>query len=539
MKHVSYLRKKEVCILQDPDTIYFNGDIHTLDAIDSVHEAVAIKGQTILAVGSDDSMLRLKTKETNLIDLKGKTVLPGFIDAHIHLFSLGFNLSYVNCHRNSIEEVVQAIQQRAKATKCEDEWIIGWGFDESIYKEGRKLSKWDLQDIKNPVYITRYCLHEAVINEVALSKLNITEDTFVHGGLIERTETGEATGLLVEKATHIVENVLPPHTYEQMREAIELANQYLLERGITSIHDAGLGFLMDPNQEFAVLKDMSDLGSIQVKMYVMVLAEYYQEIVNKYAHLETEQLKMGALKLFADGTLSGKTAALFEPYSDTNEKGMLHYTNEALQEKMKIAYDLKKQVAIHAIGDRAINQAVQLFETFQQAYPDRDHRPRIEHTTISNDNIRVRMEKLGAIPVMQPTLVYMAGDTYYLDKKRLDNVFAVKSFIDHGVSPVASSDSPVVDCSPFLGMYALMRRETKNGKKIGKNQIVDLKTAIAMYTKNAAYAAFEEETKGSIEVGKDADFVVLPASFIHFSAEEVKQTHVEMTIVNGNIVYQK
>lgn len=523
----------------NPDIIYFNGEIHTLDSGDNVYEAIAVKDGKIAAVGSNEHILALQTKETEVIDLNRRTVVPGFTDAHLHLFSLGFNLSYVDCQLHSVEEVVEAIKARAKTLENDNEWIIGWGFDESKYKEGRKLNKWDFKDVKNPVYITRYCLHEAVINEAAIQRAQISNNTEIEGGIIEYTNDGEMTGLLKEKAMSLVENVLPPYTPKNMREAMTLANKHLLQYGVTSVHDAGLGFLVDPFKEFEVLKEMCEEGSLQIKMYVMVLAEYYQAFLRKYEHKESDQLKIGSLKLFADGTLSGKTAAMFEPYQASEKTGMLHYTDEELKQQMKIAYDLNKQVAIHAIGDRAIDQALRTFEALEQEYPDHKHRPRIEHTTVSNKNIRTRMKKINAIPVPQPTLIYAAGDMYHLEKERLDNVFAIKSFIKQGLKPAGSSDSPVVDCNPLLGMYAAMRRETMNEKSIGKDEEISLKDAVKIYTANASYAAYEENIKGSIEVNKYADLVVLPEGFMDYSAEEVKKSEVEMTIVNGNVLYEK
>lgn len=527
--------------LQNPDIIYFNGEIHTMDAEENIYEAIAVKDGKIVAVGKNNEVLKLQAEATEIMDLHKKTVVPGFIDAHVHLFPFGFNLTYVDCQLDSVEEVVEAITERAKALDNEKEWIIGWRFDESKYKERRKLTKWDFQHIKNPVYITRYCMHEAVINEPAIQKANITSQTEVKGGIIECDDHGEMTGLLVENARNLVSDVLPQYTTENMKRAITLANQQFLKDGITSVHDAGLGFLIDSSKEFEVLKEMCEEGLLQIKMYVMVLAENYQEFYKKHKHEESDQLKIGALKLFADGTLSGETAALFEPYKDSTNKGMLLYTDEELKRNMKIAYDLNKPVAIHAIGDRAIDQAIRTFEALQEEYSGNEHRPRIEHTTVSNKSLRQRMKKINAIPVPQPTLIYTAGDMYVtnVEKERLDNVFAIKSLINEGLKPAGSSDIPVTDISPLIGMASAMTRKTIKGITIGKEQIIGLKDAIKLYTNNAAHAAFEEDIKGSLEVNKVADLVVLPEGFMDFSAEEVKQSEVEMTIVNGTIVYKK
>src|SRR5690625_3878713 len=338
-----------------PDTIYYNGEINTMDANDNVYKAVEIKDGKIIDLGNNDHILALKSDETKTIDLKFRTVLPGFTDAHIHLFSLGFNLSYVDCKLDSIKKVKEVIKKRANTLKSETEWIIGWGFDESKYTEGRKLNKWDFSDIKNPVYITRYCLHEAVINESAIQRVRITNNTKFKGGIIECTNDGDITGLIKEKAMDLAVDKLPPYSTENMKSAIKLANKNLLEKGITSVHDAGLGFLIDPYKEFDVLKELSEDGSIQIKMYTMILAEYYQEFFLKYKNEQSKKLKIGSFKLFADGTLGGETAALFEPYQDREGNGFLLYSDEELKKILKTGYDLNRHVAIHAIEDPAID----------------------------------------------------------------------------------------------------------------------------------------------------------------------------------------
>jgi predicted amidohydrolase YtcJ len=520
--------------MQTPDVIYFNGEVHAFDLDENVYEALAVKKGRIIAVGSNDTICSFQSKETRLINLHHKTVIPGFIDAHIHLFKLGFNLSYVDCRLDSIGAVRQAIWERAKMCKNQEEWIIGWGFDESLYKEGRKLNKWDFEDIKNPVYITRYCLHEAVVNEAAMRRTGITNSTEINNGIIEKDKTGEATGLLIEKAMSLAEDALPPYTEESMEKAIRLANQHLIKNGITGVHEAGMGFLIDPYMEFNVLEQMSKAGTLHVRMYLMILGEYFKDFMETHQHVGTEKLKLGSMKLFADGTLSGQTAAVMEPYKETEIKGMLLHSDAYYEEYLALAQELNKQVAIHAIGDRAIDQVLRIFEI----HPRRDLRHRIEHTTLSNEMILKRMKDLHAIPIPQPLLLHMAGDMYELKDEFLENVFAVKSFVDNNLMPAGSSDAPVVDCNPLLGIYAAMTRETLTGKVIGKDQKIMLKDAIKMYTINAAHASFEEGNKGSIETGKFADFTILPEGFMQYSAEEVKQTKIEMTIINGQIIYR-
>ena len=292
------------------DKIYYNGEIYACDHEENIYEAVAIKDGKILSAGANEQIKSLSNSGTIHINLEGKTVIPGFIDAHMHIFSLGFNLSNINCQMDSIEQVIKAVEEKAKEAENKDEWIIGWGFDESNYKEKRKLNKWDFESIENPVYITRYCLHEAVCNERVLKEAGITASTSIENGVVDRNEHGEATGLLIENAKIYAEKILPVRTKEKMLEAIKLANDYIVSRGITSIHDAGLGFFEDPFKEMEVLCESIQNKGLDVRMYVMVLAEYFSGFMNRYKEFSSERLSIGAMKLFADGTLSGRNAAL-------------------------------------------------------------------------------------------------------------------------------------------------------------------------------------------------------------------------------------
>ena len=532
------MKRKEGAVVVD--CIYYNGDIHAFDKENHIYQAVAIKNDKIVFAGTDEMILAQQTSRTNVINLHRQTMLPGFIDAHLHIFPLGFNLSYVNCQLNSIEEVVEAIKEQASKTTDENEWIMGVGFDESLFKEGRKLNKWDFEEINNPVYIVRYCLHEAVVNHTAIEKANITNELSIKNGVIERNKDGEATGLLKENAMSLVKDVLPPYNIENMTNAIQLANQHLLENGITSVHDAGLGFFVDPYKEFEVLQLAAKDKKLQVKMYLMVLAEYFEQFYDKNKDAETNQLKFGSMKLFSDGTLSGETAALLEPYKDSTQNGMLLYSDEEMSEYVKVAHKMNKQVAVHAIGSRAIEQVLRVYEANLKKHPLENPRHRIEHATITNDDLIQKMRELNVVPVSQPSLIYAAGDTHNAVIERENNkYFAYKSFINKELQLAGSSDSPVVDVSPFLGIYAAMKRRSIKGNIYNEDECLTLNEAIKMYTLNAAYAAFEEDVKGSIEVGKYADFVVLPEGFMSYTAEEVKKTKINQTIVNGEIVFSR
>ncbi|MBD8005977.1 amidohydrolase [Bacillus norwichensis] len=525
-----------------PDLILHHGTVVTMNQNFEIAEAVAVKGGKILAIGSNDVILQYSTPQTQVIDLKEKTVTPGFIDAHQHMINFGFNLANVNCRKASIEEVVSVIKERAEASRPE-EWIIGWGYDEAGFKENRSLHKDDFEGIPNPVYIMRYCHHAATVNDKALKLAGITNETTVDNGIIEKDDSGEVTGVLVEQGKSLVENVMPPYTKHQMKNAVKLANDQYIKDGITSVHEAGLGFFSDAFQEFDVLKEMKEEGTLNVRMYVMVLQEVFEEFLKTYSSYEWDYfIKIGSMKFFGDGTLSGKTAAVSQDFkSSPGEKGMLLYSFADLLERAKIAHSQNKQIAVHAIGDRAINQVLDVYEKLYKDDPKPNLRHRVEHSTVTDEAILARMKKLEAIPVPQPSLVYFAGDVYLenLNEPAVQNVFANKNFIDAGLKPAGSSDCPIIPSSPLLGMAVAMDRMTVNNHVFIPDQRVSLSEALSMYTINAAYASFEEDLKGSLEEGKLADMVVLPEGFLHFKPEKIKETEVDMTIIGGEIVYSK
>lgn len=526
-----------------PDLIMHHGTIVTMDKNDRICEAIAVKEGEITAVGSNEEILAQKSRKTRFIDLEGKTLLPGFIDAHQHMFIFGFNLLYVDCRLPSIEAVVAAVKEKAEESGPDD-WIIGWGYDEDMFKEKRKLHKSDFEGIEQPVFITRYCAHAASVNERALNMANITRHTAIQNGIIEKDEQGEPTGVLVEQAKSLVEKVMPDYTKEQMKEAIKLANNYYIKDGLTSVHEAGMGFFTDTFKEYEVLQEVNKEGNLDVRMYLMVLGDFFDEFMQdkEVSSRKDAKLRIGSMKLFGDGTLSGKTAAVSQDFKGSpGERGMLILTDEELEQRVTAAHKTGHQVAIHAIGDRTINQVLDVYEKVQTAYPKNHLRHRIEHSTITDERILMRMKKLGVIPVPQPALVYFSGDVYQknLHEPAVHHVFANKDFIDYDLKPAGSSDCPIIPASPLLGIAVAMDRTTVSGHTFIPDQRVTLQEALRMYTIYAAHAAFEEDIKGSLEAGKVADMVVLPPGFMEFSSDEIKNTEVEVTIIGGEIVYQK
>lgn len=526
------------------DLVLRNGHIVSLDENMNEYTAIAIKNGRIIAIGSDNEIEPVTGKDTEKIDLKGKTVTPGFIDGHQHMIQFGFKLIYVDCSKDSIAEIVSAVEERAKDVN-KDEWIIGLGFDDARFKEGRMPHKNDFKHIENPVFITHYSYHHAVANDHALALANIDENTEApQGGEIEKNSSNAVTGVLLEKAMDLVRSIIPPVSNEEIKKAIGLANNYYLSQGITGVHEAGMGHMTGSLREFQAFQELTKDNKLDVRVYGMVLDEFFEEIKNMHLvnGFGNEKLKVGSIKLFIDGTISGRTCAISEVYPGTDgNRGIWMMGEEEFEEKVIRAHRIGFQVAVHAIGDKAVNRALNAFEKAQDLYPRTDCRHRVEHAGITNDAIIEKMKILGVIPVPQPAFLYLNGDVYLqvLPSKLKEQLFRSKSFLDKGLQVVGSSDCPVVTSSVILGIYSLMSRKTKAGVVVSPEEKLSLVEAVKMYTRSPAYAAFQENETGTLELGKKGDLVVLPVGFIDYTENEVIKTTVDMTIIDGKVVYKE
>lgn len=524
------------------DLVLQNGTIVSIDERDSRYEAMAVKNERIIALGTNKEIEVYTGSDTEVVDLEGKTTVPGLIDAHQHMFSTGFNLRNVDCRVTSIQEMVEKIEERSKAY-APGEWIMGWGYDESRFAEKRNPTKKDFEGIDSPIFITHYSLHSAVANDAALRATGISATTTVEHGQIEVDGQGEPTGRLIEDALDIVKNNMPAYTFEQLKDALQLADREYVKYGLTSVHEAGMGHLTKSLDEFKGFQELARDGKLNVRVYGMILDEFFHEAQKmKLAFgFGNEHFKIGAVKMFIDGTLSGKTAAVSKPYQNEGGYGEKTHTDEELKEAVYEAHREGYQVACHAIGDEAVRQVLDAYENALKQCPRKDVRHRVEHASVTNEALLERMRELGVIPVPQPVFVYFAGDVYRenLDPALVDGVFTQRSFLDYGLFSPGSSDSPIRPISPLLGMYAAISRETVSGRTLVPEEKVSLYQALQMYTKNAAYASFDEDLKGTLEIGKLGDMTVLPRGFLDFSSHEVRDTEVEMTIIGGKIVYKK
>lgn len=526
-----------------------NGNVITVDEGNPRAQAVYIIGERIVKVGSDGEIGGLIDEATDVIDLEGRTVVPGFVDCHAHPMGYGQSLMNVNCctpPMRSIEDIVESVREAAEE-KGDGEWILGRGYDDFKLAEKRHPNRWDLDRAApdNPVIITRLCGHISVANSLALENAGITKDTKdPEGGEIDRDpETGEPTGVLRGGARAPFRELIPPPDLEKLKKSIELAAEEFLARGVTSVSDAGV---RDPLTVKAYQAAVRDGMPIRVNLMMS------REILDHLSELglETgfgdERLRIGAIKMVFDGSFSGRTAAMFEPFKDTpGNTGILYTSQEELNEGVLASHEAGFQVGVHAIGDRAISGVLDAYEAALERLPKADHRFRIEHCGINNPEIVSRIRSLGVIPVPQPIFLWGEGESYRagLDVKRANWAYPVNTWMDEGITVALSSDCPATSgeelISPLLGIHVAVNRKTDAGNDIGPAQRIGVEEAIRAYTLNGAIATFEEETKGSIEPGKLADLVVLSEDPAEVAPGTIKDVGVEITIVGGRIAYNK
>jgi predicted amidohydrolase YtcJ len=524
------------------------GNVITVDRENPRAHSVFIVGYRIVKVGSDEEIRDLLDEETEVIDLEGRTLLPGFVDCHAHPMGFGQFLLSVDCRTppaRSIDDISANIREAA-VEKESGEWVQGWGYDDFKLLEKRHPNRWDLDKAapENPVIITRLCGHISVVNSLALQLAGITKDTEeIEGGEIDRDpETGESTGILRGGARAPFRRLIPPPTVEQLKKGIELAAEEFLARGVTSFSDAGV---RDPRTVKAYNSALED--GMQIRVNLMMSRDNLEHLTE--LGLETgfgdDRLRIGAIKMVFDGSFSGRTAAMSEPFKDTpGNTGILYVSQEELNEGVLASHRAGFQVGVHAIGDRAISGVLDAYEAALKELPKSDHRLRIEHCGINSPEIIYRIKRLGVIPVPQPIFLWGEGESYRagLDEERTNWAYPVKTWMDEGINVALSSDCPATSgeelISPLLGIHVAVNRKTDAGNDIGPAQKIGVEEAIRAYTLNGAIATLEESIKGSIEPGKLADLVVLSQDPTEVAPETIKDVGVEMTIVGGRIVYR-
>jgi len=531
-------------------TAFIHGNIITMDDEKPRAEAVLVVGDRISGVGSDSEIEAFIDKGTEVIDLGWRTLVPGFIDCHAHPMGYGESLMAVDCRTppvSSIQDMVAAIRRKAKE-KPEGEWVIGVGYDDFKLAERRHPNRWDLDEAApdNPVIITRMCGHVSVANSLALQMAGITKDSAdPEGGQIDRDqETGEPTGVLRGGAMAPFYKLIPPPNQEKLRRSFSLAAEQFLARGVTSVSDAGVDSPLVVRAYQAAIRE----DGVPLRVNLMMSAGMLDELsrLGIQTGFGDERLRIGAIKIVADGSSSGRTAAVSEPYVDApGNTGIMYISREELDEKVLASHKAGFQVGVHAIGDRAISAVLDSYEKALKELPRADHRLRIEHCGICTPAIVERIRGMGVVPVPQPIFLYGEGESYRagLGEERVKWAYPLRSFLENGIVTPMSSDCPATSgtelISPLLGIYVAVTRKTDSGRELGPEQRIGVEDALKCYTLNSAYATFEDDVKGSIEPGKLADFAVLSEDPTRIAEGKIKDVYAEMTVVGGRVVYTR
>ncbi|MBQ3389999.1 MAG: amidohydrolase [Firmicutes bacterium] len=524
-------------------TAYVNGVIYTMREEGETIRAFVVEDGEFICCGSDEEA---KAIADEVVDLGGKTVLPGFIDTHQHLYSYAKDLTKLNLKgTKSLEELQARIAEKA-ATLQPGEWIQGTGFDHEDFPVKELPTRWDLDKAapENPVLITRYDLHINCSNNLALKLAGIDKDYVPEvDNTVLYDENGEPNGVIMDQVAADMSALIPDPmaTREQKLDALEMACHDLNKAGLTGVHPIQAKHV-DLFEDLGLYQDLNDQGRLTARIYFGYDA--LPGLGMRYG-LGDSMVKYGFYKLFTDGSLGARTALLNEPYTDDPTKiGITNHTQEELDALVKEAWDLGLQIGVHQIGDRAIEMVVESLEKAYAANPRTDARFRMIHMSLVNEDIIRRMKKLPVILDIQPMFVStnVRWSETRVGPERAKYNYAWKSFIDEGFILTAGSDSPIETFDPMKGSYAIVTRQGMDGYPEGgwyPEQRVSPYEALCMYTKNAAYASYEEDVKGTIEEGKYADFVILDRNVFEIPHSEIKDVTVEKTYLGGRLVYEK
>ena len=524
------------------ETLLRNASIITMDPRRPQAEAVAILDGKFIAVGSAAELTNLVGPNTRVLDLTGKTVLPGFIDAHIHVLNSGIrHVMAADCDLRSIGDIQTALRERA-STAPAGEWVQGFKFDDTKTDENRFLFREDLDavSVHHPIMVAHRAGHVYYLNSAALAAAGFNNETpDPPGGRLGRNpDTGELNGVVYERASDPIRfGLIPPETPEIRREGLRTICRMLNQAGLTSVHDARV--LAD---EFATYQEGRAEGDLTLRVYALMFHPHFPAL--REAGVRTgfgdDLLRLGGIKMVADGAIAARTAYLSEPYVGSDcDHGILAMTAEEIEDNVMEMHRAGFQVCIHANGDLTIDVVTRAYEKAQARFPRPDPRHRVEHCTLVNPDILRRMHALGNIATPFCTYVYHHGEKMpFYGEDRLQWMFAQRSFLDYGVVSTGATDYPPGPFEPLLGIQSCVTRTDSRGNVWGANQKISVEEALFLYTRNGAYASFEENLKGSIEPGKLADLVVLGADPTQVDPLTIKDIPVEQTIVGGKAVFQ-
>jgi predicted amidohydrolase YtcJ len=486
-----------------------------------------------VAVGSKKEIRKLIDDKTKIVDAKGKMVIPGLVDCHVHMTGFGQALKKINLRDvKSIRELQQKLKKYVQENS-EKTWILGGTWDQEKFAEKRFPNRWDLDKavMDKPVFLVRICGHVGVANTKALEQVGITRKTEVEGGNIDLDEvSGEPNGILRENAVELIWKSIPELDKKDRETACLMACEMAVKAGLTCVH-----WMLSSPEEMCAVQKLHSEGRLPLRVYLGIPVALLDEVVGVglLTGFGDEMVKIGFIKILADGSLGGHTAALKEPYSDKPETcGMMLYTRKELERLIAKAHKAELQLAVHAIGDSTMEAILRAFEKTLKEQPREDHRHRIEHCSVTNPKQIRQMARLKLIASIQPH--FIVSDLWIVDRvgnERARWVYPFKTFIKEGLTVISGSDCPVEPISPILGIWAAVARKNFPEEKLSVEE------ALRAHTLNAAYASYDENKRGTIESGKLADMTVLSDDLFDIPPDDIRNVKVEMTIVDGKIVY--
>jgi predicted amidohydrolase YtcJ len=526
------------------DLILTGGAVYTMNEKTPEAEAVAIRRDRILFVGAQEEARSFADENTVVIDISGMAAYPGFVDAHAHLISLGRSLSQLDLVGTGSAEEVRRRVMDEQASMSAGEWIRGRGWDQNDW-EVREFPTWkQLNGTEaNPVYLRRVDGHAVWVNQTALDLCGITKRTAdPTGGRIVKDADGNPTGVFIDDAIDLVTVHMPDPSLEEKiawaKRAVEECNR----RGLVGMHDAGIHAL-----DLSAYETLHERGDLTLRIYAMAdadSADFLRRMLDRGpSRFAGGRVIVRSIKMYADGALGSRGAALLEPYSDDpGNRGLFVTTEDSLYRVARAALEHDFQVCTHAIGDAANRLVLDAYERALKEHPKNDHRFRIEHAQVVSRQDIPRFAALGVIPSMQPT--HATSDMYWAEDRvgseRIKGAYAWRTFIDQGCRIPCGSDFPVEGVDPLWGIYAAVTRRDREGAPDGgwyPGQCMTVREAVAGFTIHAAYAAFMEDETGSIEKGKLADITVLDGDLFRMEPERIQDARTMYTIVGGKVVY--
>lgn len=527
------------------DVAFINGKVFTLDGDDRIVQAVSVRNGKILRVGSDEHVKESTGIRTRIVDLEGKTMLPGLIDSHMHPGGSwgAYLIRGVACgpHFNSVEGMLEAVREKVKTTSPGN-WVLGYRMDD--VKMGRYPTRLELDEVspENPLYIQRRDGHNGVANSLALEAANITRDTpDPHHGKIEKNEDGEPNGLLRETAKDLVYHIMPPYSFDEFYRGLQIVFDECINLGLTSIHASMVSPL-----EFKAMQALKRKGKLGIRVAVHLSGRDEGMVEGAIAAgIQTpfgdDWLKITEAEWVFDTSTSGRTATYYEPYvGEPDNTGILLYDQDDIERRVWEAHEAGLRVGLDGVGDRGIDRSLDAIEKALERQPREDHRHRIEHCCYVTPAVQDRLLKLKVIDASATGFHHDLGDAYKANRgeEAMKYMWPHRTLIDRGIPAPGHSDASICDANPWLAIYSMVTRKTSSGDVLYAPEGVEPLEAIRAYSIDGAYAVWEEDIKGTIESGKLADLVVVDRDPTEIDHDDLRNVRNLMTVVNGKIVYE-